>query len=76
MSAGPLPGRAAAAAIDIGTNSVLLSIAARGQHGPEALLERCTITRMGEGVDKTRRLAPAAVERNLACLRAYADELG
>ena len=33
-------------------------------------LERATITRLGEGVDKTRRLAPAAVERNLACLRA------
>ncbi len=67
--------RAAAAAIDIGTNSVLLSIAARGPGGPVALLERCTITRMGEGVDKTRRLAPAAVERNLECLRAYAAEL-
>ncbi len=64
-----------AAAIDIGTNSVLLSIAARGPRGPEPLLERCTITRMGEGVDKTRKLAPAAIERNLACLRAYADDL-
>lgn len=67
--------RAAAAAIDIGTNSALLSIAARGEGSPVALLERCTITRMGEGVDKTRRLAPAAVERNLSCLRAYADDL-
>jgi exopolyphosphatase / guanosine-5'-triphosphate,3'-diphosphate pyrophosphatase len=63
------------AAIDIGTNSVLLVIAARGSHGPVALLERATITRMGEGVDKTRKLAPAAVERNLACLRAYAADL-
>jgi exopolyphosphatase / guanosine-5'-triphosphate,3'-diphosphate pyrophosphatase len=63
------------AAIDIGTNSVLLVIAARGASGPVALLERATITRMGEGVDQTRKLAPAAVERNLACLRAYADDL-
>jgi exopolyphosphatase/guanosine-5'-triphosphate,3'-diphosphate pyrophosphatase len=63
------------AAIDIGTNSVLLVIAARGAAGPVPLVERATITRMGEGVDKTRRLAPAAVERNLACLRAYAEEL-
>jgi exopolyphosphatase/guanosine-5'-triphosphate,3'-diphosphate pyrophosphatase len=39
------------------------------------LLERATITRMGEGVDKTRRLAAAAVERTLACLRAYAEDL-
>jgi exopolyphosphatase / guanosine-5'-triphosphate,3'-diphosphate pyrophosphatase len=64
-----------AAAIDIGTNSVLLVIAAAEASGPRALLERATITRLGEGVDKTRRLAPAAVERNLACLRAYAEDL-
>jgi exopolyphosphatase / guanosine-5'-triphosphate,3'-diphosphate pyrophosphatase len=63
------------AAIDIGTNSVLLLIAAAEAAGPRPLLERATITRMGEGVDKTRRLAPAAVERNLACLRAYAEDL-
>jgi exopolyphosphatase/guanosine-5'-triphosphate,3'-diphosphate pyrophosphatase len=66
---------AQAAAIDIGTNSVLLTIAARGASGPEPLLERATITRLGEGVDKTRRLAPAAVERNLQCLSAYAADL-
>ena len=63
------------AAIDIGTNSVLLVIAAAEAAGPRPVLERATITRMGEGVDKTRRLAPAAVERNLACLRAYAEDL-
>jgi exopolyphosphatase/guanosine-5'-triphosphate,3'-diphosphate pyrophosphatase len=63
------------AAIDIGTNSVLLVIAAAEATGPRPLLERATITRMGEGVDKTRRLAPAAIERNLACLRAYAEDL-
>jgi exopolyphosphatase/guanosine-5'-triphosphate,3'-diphosphate pyrophosphatase len=63
------------AAIDIGTNSVLLVIAAASAAGPRPLLERATITRMGEGVDQTRRLAPAAVARNLECLRAYADDL-
>jgi exopolyphosphatase/guanosine-5'-triphosphate,3'-diphosphate pyrophosphatase len=63
------------AAIDIGTNSVLLVIAAAEAPGPRPLLERATITRMGEGVDKTRRLAAAAVERTLACLRAYAEDL-
>jgi exopolyphosphatase / guanosine-5'-triphosphate,3'-diphosphate pyrophosphatase len=67
--------KAKVAAIDIGTNSVLLVIAAVEATGPRPLLERATITRMGEGVDKTRRLAPAAVERNLACLRAYAQDL-
>lgn len=64
-----------AAAIDIGTNSVLLVIAAAGPHGALPLLQRATITRLGEGVDQTRRLAPAAVERNLQCLRAYAEDL-
>jgi exopolyphosphatase/guanosine-5'-triphosphate,3'-diphosphate pyrophosphatase len=64
-----------AAAIDIGTNSVLLVIAAAGPRGAQPLLERATITRLGEGVDKTRQLAPAAVQRNLACLRAYAEDL-
>ncbi|HVY28045.1 MAG TPA: Ppx/GppA phosphatase family protein [Polyangiaceae bacterium] len=63
------------AAIDIGTNSVLLVIAAASHTGAQPLLQRATITRLGEGVDRTRRLAPAAVERNLACLRAYADDL-
>lgn len=63
------------AAVDIGTNSVLLVIAAAEAAGPRPLLERATITRLGEGVDKTRRLAPAAVQRNLECLRVYAADL-
>ncbi len=67
------------AAIDIGTNSVLLTIAAIGETaaapGRRALVpvdERATITRLGEGVDKTRALGSAAVERTLACLTEYA----
>jgi exopolyphosphatase / guanosine-5'-triphosphate,3'-diphosphate pyrophosphatase len=70
-----LPSRGEVAAIDIGTNSVLLVIAAAEAAGPRPLLERATITRMGEGVDKTRRLAPAAIARNLECLRSYAEDL-
>ncbi|MCA9643588.1 MAG: Ppx/GppA family phosphatase [Polyangiaceae bacterium] len=64
-----------AAAIDIGTNSVLLAIAERAENRLVPLLERATITRLGQGVDKTRTLAPEAVERNLACLADYADLL-
>ncbi|MFZ5895952.1 MAG: Ppx/GppA family phosphatase [Myxococcota bacterium] len=61
-------------AIDIGTNSVLLLIASVGDE-LVPLVERATITRLGEGVDRTRRLDPAASARTLACLADYAREL-
>jgi exopolyphosphatase/guanosine-5'-triphosphate,3'-diphosphate pyrophosphatase len=63
------------ATIDIGTNSVLLLIAELGPSGLFALVERATITRLGEGVDRTRELAPAARERTMRCLGEYADEI-
>jgi exopolyphosphatase / guanosine-5'-triphosphate,3'-diphosphate pyrophosphatase len=63
------------AAIDIGTNSVLLLIAEIGATGLFPVLERATITRLGEGVDRTRELAPAACERTLRCLVDYAEEI-
>ncbi|WP_437579194.1 Ppx/GppA phosphatase family protein [Sorangium sp. So ce887] len=63
------------AAIDIGTNSVLLLIAERRGGELVALVERATITRLGQGVDAARALAPEAVERTLACLARYGEEL-
>lgn len=63
------------AAIDIGTNSILLTIAEWHDGGPKVLVDRATVTRLGERVDETRTLAPAAVERSLDCLRRYAQEL-
>lgn len=63
------------AAIDIGTNSVLLLVAERRGGELCPLVERATITRLGQGVDATRTLAPEAVERTLACLARYGDEL-
>jgi exopolyphosphatase / guanosine-5'-triphosphate,3'-diphosphate pyrophosphatase len=64
-----------AAAIDIGTNSVLLLIAERRDAALVAILERATITRLGEGVDRTRKLASAAIERTLACVADYARQI-
>ena len=62
------------ATIDIGTNSVLLLIAELNDAGTLVPLhETSTITRLGEGVDQTRRLRPSAVDRTLACLRKYAE---
>ncbi|MCL2723222.1 MAG: Ppx/GppA family phosphatase [Polyangiaceae bacterium] len=62
------------ATIDIGTNTVLLLVAERNAAGElVAVEERATITRLGEGVDKTRMLAPAAIARTNACLDEYAE---
>lgn len=63
------------AAIDIGTNSVLLLIAEPRGGELVALVERATITRLGQGVDAARALAPEAVERTLACLARYGEEI-
>ncbi len=62
------------ATIDIGTNTVLLLVADRGSDGQlSAVEEHATITRLGQGVDKTRCLAPDAVERTNRCLDQYAE---
>jgi exopolyphosphatase/guanosine-5'-triphosphate,3'-diphosphate pyrophosphatase len=63
------------AAIDIGTNSVLLLIAETTSAGLFPLLERATITRLGEGVDRTRELGETPRARTLACLADYANDL-
>lgn len=62
------------ATIDIGTNTTLLLVAEKASDGSlVAVEEHATITRLGEGVDKTRALAPAAIERTNACLDRYAE---
>jgi exopolyphosphatase/guanosine-5'-triphosphate,3'-diphosphate pyrophosphatase len=64
------------ATVDIGTNTVLLLVAERDEDGSlQAVAERAVITRLGEGVDRTRRLSDAAVARTLACLEEYATTI-
>jgi exopolyphosphatase/guanosine-5'-triphosphate,3'-diphosphate pyrophosphatase len=58
----------ALAAIDCGTNSTRLLVV--GSAG-DVRAREMTITRLGEGVDATRRLSPEAMERTFAALRAY-----
>ena len=60
------------ASIDIGTNSTRLLVAAAGADGVLDQRERhMRITRLGQGVDRSRGLAPEAVERTLAVLGDY-----
>ncbi|MEU2661768.1 Ppx/GppA phosphatase family protein [Micromonospora sp. NPDC007220] len=69
------------AAIDCGTNSIRLLVAdlPDASAGPEApladLSRRMQIVRLGQGVDKTGRLAPEAIERTRVALASYAAEI-
>jgi exopolyphosphatase/guanosine-5'-triphosphate,3'-diphosphate pyrophosphatase len=56
------------AAIDCGTNSVRLLVADRDGRPLDRLMR---ITRLGQGVDASGRLAPEAIERTVAVLREY-----
>ncbi|MBB4958071.1 exopolyphosphatase/guanosine-5'-triphosphate,3'-diphosphate pyrophosphatase [Micromonospora polyrhachis] len=69
------------AAIDCGTNSIRLLVAdlPDPSAGPSAplvdLARRMEIVRLGQGVDRTGRLAPEAIERTRAALAGYAAEI-
>ncbi|WP_426364241.1 exopolyphosphatase [Streptomyces sp. E-08] len=69
------------AGIDCGTNSIRLLVAdVHPETGDLVELDRrMTIVRLGQGVDRTGRLAPEALERTFAACREYArviEELG
>ncbi|MEE1938547.1 Ppx/GppA phosphatase family protein [Streptomyces sp. TRM 70361] len=65
------------AAVDCGTNSVRLLVAdldpATGTLTD--LDRRMTVVRLGQGVDRTGRLAPEALERTFAACREYAEAI-
>ncbi|WP_326555956.1 Ppx/GppA phosphatase family protein [Micromonospora sp. NBC_01813] len=67
------------AGIDCGTNSIRLLVADLGEQSATApltdVVRRMEIVRLGEGVDETRRLAPAAIERTRRALAGYAAEI-
>jgi exopolyphosphatase/guanosine-5'-triphosphate,3'-diphosphate pyrophosphatase len=58
----------AVAAIDCGTNSTRLLVADEDGRTLERLMR---ITRLGQGVDATRALAPEAIDRTVAVLREF-----
>jgi exopolyphosphatase/guanosine-5'-triphosphate,3'-diphosphate pyrophosphatase len=60
------------ATIDVGTNTILLLVAELYEDGAfRVLTDRAEIARLGEGVDRTRSLSAAGVERALEVLREY-----
>lgn len=61
--------------IDLGTNTCLLLIAEDRAGRLEAVQDFARVVRLGQGVDKNRRLDPGAMDRTLSCLRDYALEL-
>lgn len=68
-----MPDRRRFASIDIGTNSVKLAIAERGDGGSfDALLDISTVTRLGEGIH-AQRLREAAIRRTLDKLGEYVE---
>src|SRR5688572_8569297 len=64
--------------IDLGTNTCLLLVADWDPERREVARvasDHSTIVRLGQGVDRTRELAPEAVDRTLACLRDYSAKV-
>lgn len=59
------------ATIDIGTNSTLLLIAEYDGHTLSPVCNRVEITRLGQGVGKTGKFHPEAVERTFETLKEY-----
>ena len=64
------------AAIDVGTNSTRLLVAEEAADGFRSLDRRMTITRLGQGVESRRLLAPEALKRTLAIIADYAAACG
>jgi exopolyphosphatase / guanosine-5'-triphosphate,3'-diphosphate pyrophosphatase len=63
------------AAIDCGTNSIRLLVADVAGDSLIDVERRMKIVRLGEGVDRTGRLAAEAIERTRIALKGYADEI-
>jgi exopolyphosphatase/guanosine-5'-triphosphate,3'-diphosphate pyrophosphatase len=68
------------AVIDVGTNSVKFHVGERQADGTwTAVVDRSEVTRLGEGIQETGAIAPAAMERTataIADMKAEADRLG
>jgi exopolyphosphatase/guanosine-5'-triphosphate,3'-diphosphate pyrophosphatase len=64
------------AAIDVGTNSTRLLVAEEHPEVFRTIERRMVITRLGQGVDRTRTLQPEALQRTLKVIAEYAASCG
>ncbi len=65
------------ASLDLGTNTCLMLVAEwepAARRVDRVVADCSTIVRLGQGVDRARRLADEAMDRALDCLKRYADE--
>jgi exopolyphosphatase/guanosine-5'-triphosphate,3'-diphosphate pyrophosphatase len=63
------------AAVDCGTNTILLLIAEFDGGEVRAVEDHAEIVRLGEGLDRTGALAPQAIARTLAALGRYVERI-
>lgn len=64
------------AAIDVGTNSTRLLVAEDRPGGFRSIDRRMVITRLGQGVDRTRLLSPEGLDRTLRTIAEYSATCG
>ncbi len=69
-----VPASGRVAVIDVGTNTVLLTVAERSGASFHPVVERAEITRLGRGVDRTGRLDPSAIAETVAVIARYVAE--
>jgi exopolyphosphatase/guanosine-5'-triphosphate,3'-diphosphate pyrophosphatase len=74
-SASPRERLTRVAAVDLGTNSTRLLVADVEAERLDEVVQRLTITRLGEGVDRRKRLLPTPIARVRNCLADYRREL-
>ena len=60
------------AAVDLGTNTILMVVGRRTEHDTEILADEHAVVRLGEGVDAQRSLSPEAIERTCQKMKVYA----
>ena len=64
------------AALDCGTNTVKLLVGSFGDAGLDVAVRESRMVRLGQGVDRTGRLADDALDRAFAAIDEYAAIIG